>query len=61
MVKVSIEVHDGTARFAVAVLAQSIEQALSIIAARYPGSVARVKIPINPEAFSSRNLLLEQD
>jgi len=51
MVKVSIEVHDGTARFAVAVLAQSIEQALSIIAARYPGSVARVKFPINPESF----------
>jgi hypothetical protein len=51
MVKVSIEVHDGTARFAVAVLAQSIEQALSIIAARYPGSVARVKFPINPEGF----------
>jgi hypothetical protein len=51
MVKVSIEVHDGTSRFAVAVLAQSIEQALSIIAARYPGSVARVKFPINPEGF----------
>ena len=51
MVKVSIEVHDGTARFAVAVLAQSIEQTLSIIAARYPGSVARVKFPINPESF----------
>ena len=51
MVKVSIEVHDGTARFAVAVLAQSIQQALSIVAAQYPGSVARVKSPINPEGF----------
>jgi hypothetical protein len=51
MVKVSIEVHDGTARFAVAVLAQSIEQAMSIVAARYPGSVARVKFPSNPESF----------
>jgi hypothetical protein len=51
MVKVSIEVHDGTARFAVAVLAKSIQQALSIVATQYPGSVARVKFPINPEGF----------
>ena len=51
MVKVSIEVHDGTARFAVAVLANSIQQALSIIAARYPSSVARVKFPIDLESF----------
>jgi hypothetical protein len=51
MVKVSIEVHDGTARFAVAVLAKSIQQALNIVAARYPGSVAKVKFPIKPEDF----------
>ena len=51
MVKVSIEVHDGTARFAVAVLAKSIQQALSIVAARYPSSAARVKYPIDPESF----------
>ena len=51
MVKVSIEVHDGTARFAVAVLAKSVQQALNIVAARYPGSTARVKFPINPEGF----------
>ena len=51
MVKVSIEVHDGTARFAVAVLAKSIQQALNIVAARYPGSVAKVKFSINPEGF----------
>ena len=51
MVKVSIEVHDGTARFAVAVLAKSIQQALSIVATRYPSSAARVKFPIDPESF----------
>jgi hypothetical protein len=51
MVKVSIEVHDGTARFAVAVLAKSIQQALSTVAARHPSSVTRVKFPINPESF----------
>jgi hypothetical protein len=51
IIKVSIEVHDGTARFAVAVLAKNIQQALNIVAARYPGSVAKVKFPINPEGF----------
>jgi hypothetical protein len=51
MVKVSIEVHHRTARFLVVVKAQSIQQALSIVAARYPGSVTRVKFPINPEVF----------
>jgi hypothetical protein len=51
MVKVSIEVHDGTARFTVAVKAQSVRRALSIVAARHPASVARVKFPIDPESF----------
>jgi hypothetical protein len=51
MVKVSIEVHAGTARFTVAVKARSIEQALSIIAARHPDSVAKVQLPIDPETF----------
>jgi hypothetical protein len=51
MVKVSIEVHAGIARFTVAVKARSIEQALSIVAARHPDSVARLKLPIDPESF----------
>jgi hypothetical protein len=51
MMRVSIEVHSGTARFAVAIKAQSIQQALSIVAARYPSSAARVKFPIDPESF----------
>ena len=51
MVKLSIEVHSGTARFAVAIKAQSIQQALSLVAARHPSSVTRVKFPIDPESF----------
>lgn len=51
MVKVSIEVRSGTARFTVAVKAQSIHHALNLVAARYPSSIARVKFPINPESF----------
>jgi hypothetical protein len=50
MIKVSIEVRNGTARFMVGVKveAQSIQQAQSIVQARYPGSVARVKFPTDP-------------
>ena len=51
MVKVSIEVHDGTARFVVAIKAHSIQQALSIVAARYPSSAVGVRFPIDPESF----------
>jgi hypothetical protein len=49
MVKVSIEVHFKTARLVVAVQAQSIQRALSLIAARHPDSIARVRLPIEPE------------
>ena len=52
MVKVSIEVHSGSARFAVAIEAPRIQQAISIIATRYPSSAARVKFPIDPESFT---------
>jgi hypothetical protein len=51
MVKVSIEVYSGTARFAVAIKAQSIQQALSIVAARYPSNASTVKFPIDSESF----------
>ncbi len=61
MVKVSIEVHSGTARFAVAVLAKSIQHALSIAAARHPSSITKVKFRSIPRASSWRILLLERD
>ena len=51
MIKVSIEVRYKTVRFAVGVRAQSIQHALNIAAARYPGNVVRVKFPIDPEGF----------
>ena len=52
MVRVTIEVHQGIARFIVAVTTQSIRQAAKIVQARYPSSIARVKLPIEPEGFS---------
>lgn len=51
MVKVPIEVHSKTAGFAAVVRAHSIKRAMSTAAVRYPGSVTRVKFPIEPEGF----------
>ena len=51
MVKVSIEVRNGTARFMVGVKAKNIEHALSIVQTRYPAKVATVKFPIDSDDF----------
>jgi hypothetical protein len=51
VVKVSIEVSSGAARFHVAVRAESIQRAASIVATRYPGGNCRVKLPIDPQGF----------
>lgn len=51
MVRVSIEVRNGVARFSVAVRARSIRRALSIAGNRYPGSGVKVEFPIDPESF----------
>ena len=51
VVKVSIEVSSGAARFHVAVRAESIQRAASIVATRYPGGNCRVKLPIDPRGF----------
>ena len=51
MVKVSMEVHSGAARFDVAVQAESIQQAVSFVQKRYSNSNVRVKYPIEPESF----------
>ena len=44
MAKVLITVHSGAARFDVAVLAHSPEQALSLIGSRYRTSDVRLKL-----------------
>ena len=51
MVEVSIEVSSGAARFHVAIRAQSIQRAANLVAARYPGRVCRLKLPLDPERF----------
>ena len=51
MVKVSMEVRSGTARFDVAVQAESIQRAMSLVRGRYPKGNVRVRFPIEPESF----------
>jgi hypothetical protein len=51
MVKVSVEIRSGTARFRVGVQAESISKALSLVGGRYPKSQVRVVFPIEPEGF----------
>ena len=57
MIKVSVEVLSGTARFGVAVWARSIEDAVGLVHARYPGGKTRVVFPIDGEAFFARGPL----
>ena len=49
MVKVSVEVRSGTARFGVGVQARSTRKALSMVGGRYPQGEVRVVFPIEPE------------
>ena len=51
MVKVSVEVRSGAARFDVAVQAESIQQALSVVKERYAKANVKVRFPIKPESF----------
>ena len=60
MVKVSIEVHSGTARFMVGVQARDIQQALSIAQTRYHAKVATVNSRSNLRASSEKSVLLKR-
>ena len=54
MVRISVEVRSGTARFRVGVQAHSIRKALSVVRGRYPHGVVEVAFPIEPEGFFVR-------
>ena len=51
MIKVSLEVHEGTSPFRVTVQAASINQAVISMKERYPGHEVRVVFPIDSEEF----------
>ena len=54
MVRVSVEVRKGTARFRVGVQAESIRRALRMVGGRYPHGEVRLVFPIEPEGFFVR-------
>jgi len=51
MVKLSVEVRSGAARFDVGVQADSVQRAMSLVKVRYPEANVRLKFPIKPESF----------
>jgi hypothetical protein len=51
MIRISVQMSSGTARFRVAVQAESIERALENVAKQNPGKVSEVTFPIDPESF----------
>jgi hypothetical protein len=51
VVRVSIEVRSGTARFRVGVQASNIQRAVNVANDLYSDSVVRVIFPIDPEGF----------
>ena len=51
MVKVSVEVRSGAARFDVGVQAESIQRAMSLVRERYPKANVWPQVPIEPESF----------
>jgi hypothetical protein len=54
MVKVSVEVRSGTARFRVGLQAPSIRKALGMVGGRYPQGEVRVLFPAGSEGFFVR-------
>jgi hypothetical protein len=51
MVRISVEVSSGAARYRVSVQAQSIERALEIVQRQNPGKDCKVRFPIDAEPF----------
>ena len=51
MIRISVQVSSGAARFKVGVEAESIERAVEIVAGQNPGKECEVKFPIDPETF----------
>jgi hypothetical protein len=51
MVRISVEVSSGAARFRVMVQAESIERALEIAKRHNPGKECQVSFPLDPDAY----------
>jgi hypothetical protein len=60
MVRVSIEVRSGAARFRVGVQASSIQRAVSLVKGLHSASDVRVIFPIDAEAFFVEGILAKE-
>ena len=57
MVRISIEVSSGAARFRVGVQASSIQRALNLVKGLYSTKDVKVVFPIDPEGFFVRDVV----
>jgi hypothetical protein len=60
MVKVSMEVRRGAARFRVGVQASSIQRAVDFVKGFYSASAVKVVFPIDPEGFFVEDALAKE-
>ena len=51
MIRITVDIDSGTARYRVAVQAESIRRALELVERMNPGSRFGVAFPIDPETF----------
>jgi hypothetical protein len=51
LIRISVQLTRGAARYRVAVQAESIERALEIVERQNPGCEAEVAFPIDPEVY----------
>jgi len=54
MIQVQLEVRSGATRFRVSARADSIQRAVSVAGARYPGGEVRLVLPVEPETFLAK-------
>jgi hypothetical protein len=59
MVRISVQVSSGAARFRVMVQAESIERALEIARRHNPAAECQVSFPIDPETFFAEGSALK--
>jgi hypothetical protein len=51
VIRISVEVRNGDPCFQIAAWAESVERAVNLVKARYPGQEVSVIFPIEPDAF----------
>jgi hypothetical protein len=60
MVKISVEVRSGTARFDVAIQAESIQRAVDLVKGFYSANDVKVVFPIDAEGFFVEEALAKE-